>query len=211
MLEPNDRNLYINALKPDFGFTLDRAIGTSYTINLLTLLTIPLSFAKFDLKEKDDILKDPISILEAVRRMVGKFYVFCQKGGIKIPRAPNPLFNYLEKILIEVQPPNPNGIFHPKIWILRFVDKSGKTVRYRFLCLSRNITFDRSWDTILTLDGEMRGRFYPKNKPLSEFVKTLPSLSRKKLGGGFKREIEDMAKEIRHVDFQLPKSHKHLF
>lgn len=204
MLEPNERNLYINALKPDFGFTLDRAIGTTYTLNLLTLLTIPFSFAKFDLKEKDDILKDPMSILEAVRRLVGKFYVFCQKGGIKIPRAPNTMFNYLEKIIIQVQPPNPEGIFHPKVWILRFVDKSGKTVRYRFLCLSRNITFDKSWDTILTLEGEVKGRFYPKNKPLAEFVKTLPSLSKKKLSSRFNREIADMAEEIRHVDFQLP-------
>jgi len=206
MLEPNDRSLYINALKPDFGFMLDRAIGTTYTLNLLTLLTIPLSFAKFDLKEKDDILKDPISILEAVRRMVGKFYVFCQKGGIKIPRAPNPLFQYLEKILIEVGSPNPDGIFHPKVWILRFVDKSGKTVRYRFLCLSRNITFDKSWDTILTLDGEVIDRLYPKNKPLAEFVKTLPSLSKKKLSGPFNKKIADMAEEILHVDFQLPQN-----
>jgi len=198
--------LDINALKPDFGFMLDRAIGTTYTLNLLTLLTIPLSFAKFDLKEKDDILKDPISILEAVRRMVGKFYVFCQKGGIKIPRAPNPLFQYLEKILIEVGSPNPDGIFHPKVWILRFVDKSGKTVRYRFLCLSRNITFDKSWDTILTLDGEVIDRLYPKNKPLAEFVKTLPSLSKKKLSGPFNKKIADMAEEILHVDFQLPQN-----
>ncbi|MBA7670353.1 hypothetical protein ES703_78498 [subsurface metagenome] len=142
--------------------------------------------------------------MEAVRRMMGKFYVFCQKGGIKIPNAPSTLFNYLEKILIEVQPPNPDGIFHPKVWILRFVDKIGKTVRYRFLCLSRNITFDKSWDTILTLDGEVRGRFYPKNKPLAEFVKTLPSLSKKKMSGRFTREITDMAEEIRHVNFQLP-------
>ena len=124
MLDPSKRNLYIDALRPPFGFSLDRAIGTTYTLNLLTLLSVPLSFAKFEFKEKDEILKDPIKILEAVRSAVGKFHVFCQNGGIKVPGIMNPLFNYLEKSIIEVRSPHPEGIFHPKVWVLRFVDKS---------------------------------------------------------------------------------------
>ena len=28
---------------------------------------------------------------------------------------------------------------------------------YRVLCMSRNMTFDRSWDTLLSLEGELTG------------------------------------------------------
>lgn len=204
MLDPNERKLYIDALRPPYGFSLDRAIGTTYSLNLLTLLAVPLSFAKFELKEKDEILRDPISILEAVRRSVGKFHVFCQTGGIHVPKIMNPLFNYLEKTIIEVNAPHPEGTFHPKVWVLRFVDKSEKSVLYRFLCMSRNITFDRSWDTILTIEGEVKKRFFSKNKPLSEFINVLPGLSKNRLTRSFYRKIEEIADEIRHVDFEPP-------
>ncbi len=49
-------------------------------------------------------------------------------------------------------------------------------VRYRFLCLSRNMTFDRAWDTMLCLDGDLtdRGNAFSQNHPLGRFVESLP-------------------------------------
>jgi hypothetical protein len=204
MLDPKDRQLYIRALQPPPGYVLDRAIATTYTLNLLTLLAAPLSFARFELKTKDMILEEPISILEAVRRIIGKFYVFCQNGGIKVPGFTNPLFQYLEEMVIEVTPPHPEAIFHPKIWILRFRKQEGKNVIFRFLCLSRNITFDKSWDTILTLEGEMKRRFFARNNPLSDFIKALSGFAKKRLRKSLKDEIAGIAEEIRHVDFRVP-------
>lgn len=204
MLDPKDRELYIRALRPPSGYNLERAIATTYTLNLLTLLSVPLSFSKFDLKTKDKILEEPISILEAVRRTAGKFHVFCQNGGIKVPSYSNPLFQYLEEMVIEVSTPNPEGIFHPKIWILRFKEQNGHKMLYRFLCLSRNITFDKSWDTILTLEGEVRRRFFARNNPLSAFIRALPKLAKKQLRKSLRDEIADIAEEIRHVDFKAP-------
>ena len=204
MLDPKDRELYIRALRPPSGYNLERAIATTYTLNLLTLLCVPLAFAKFDLKTKDKILEEPISILEAVKRTAGKFHVFCQNGGIKVPTHSNPLFQYLEDMVIEVSPPHHKGIFHPKIWILRFKEKNGNKLLYRFLCLSRNITFDKSWDTILTLEGEVRRRVFARNNPLSDFVRALPKLAKKPIRKSLRNEIADIAEEIRHVDFKAP-------
>lgn len=204
MLDPKDRQLYIRALQPPSGYNLDRALATTYTLNLLTLLAVPLSFAKFDLKSKDKILEEPISILEAVRRIAGKFHVFCQNGGIKVPSYDKTPFQYLEEMVIEVSPPHPEGSFHPKIWILRFKEQDGKNAFYRFLCLSRNITFDKSWDTILTLEGEVRLRLFARNNPLCDFVKALPGLAKKPLRKKLRDEIADIAEEIRHVEFKAP-------
>ena len=211
MLDPNERKLYIQALRPPSGYVLDRAIGTTFTLNLLTLLAVPLSFAKFDLKTKDKILEELISILEAVRRASGKFYVFCQNGGIKVPSSPNPLFQYLEKMVVEVSPPNPEGIFHPKIWVLRFKAQSGNKVIYRFLCLSRNITFDKSWDTILTIEGEVKNRYFAKNRPLSDFIGSLPGLAKRSMRKVQQKEISEIAEEIRHVDFNAPPGYEDFF
>ena len=204
MLDPKDRELYIRALRPPSGYKLERAIATTYTLNLLTLLSVPLAFAKFDLQTKDKIIEEPISILEAVKRTAGKFHVFCQNGAIKVPNYSNHLFQHLEDMVIQVSPPDSEGIFHPKIWVLRFKEQNGNKVLYRFLCLSRNITFDKSWDTILTLEGEVRRRFFARNNPLSDFIKALPKLTKKTLRKSLKDEIVGIAEEIRHVDFKAP-------
>ncbi len=58
--------------------------------------------------------------------------------------------------MVEVSPPVGYS-FHPKIWVLRF-EHEDEPVRYRMLCMTRNLTFDRSWDTMLVLDGELMAR-----------------------------------------------------
>ena len=200
MLDPNIRQLYLSALKPPSGYSFDRAIGTTFTLDLFTLFAIPLSFAKFEFRNKEDLFKNPISVLEALRRLTGKFFVFCQRGQIKVPSAINPLLSYLEKMIIEVSPPNTEGIFHPKIWVLRFVNDADRKVIYRFLCLSRNITFDKSWDTILVVEGVVKGSFYARNRALSNFLMTLPSLSKRKPSKQIWEDIKKIAEEVRHAD-----------
>ena len=204
MLDPNIRQLYLSALKPPSGYSFDRAIGTTFTLDLFTLFAIPLSFAKFEFKNRDDLLRSPISVLEALRRLTGKFFVFCQRGQIKVPSSMNPLLSYLEKMIIEVSPPNPEGIFHPKVWVLRFVNDQDKKIIYRFLCLSRNITFDKSWDTILVLEGVVKGSFYARNRALSDFLMKLPFLAKKKPSKQIWEDIKKIAEEVRHADFKQP-------
>jgi hypothetical protein len=210
MLDPNERQTYINSLRPPHGYVFDRAIATTYSLNLLTLLTIPLSFAKFEIKKKDDILDNPVTVLEALRRISGRIHIFCQCGAIKAPPSPNPLFQYLERVLHEVSPSNPHGVFHPKMWLLRFVHEKDHSICYRFLCLSRNITFDKSWDTSLSLEGEVRARFYKRNRPLSEFIRYLPSMAKHSIPKDVSQDLIRVAEEIRHVDFQLPPNYEDL-
>ncbi|MBW2647850.1 MAG: hypothetical protein JRE23_17105, partial [Deltaproteobacteria bacterium] len=206
MLDPNSRHVYLEELRPPTGYILDQAVATTYSLNLLTLLAAPLAFARFDLNKKDNILDDPISVLEAIRRTAGKFSIFCETGGIKVPSSANPLFQFLEKAVIEVHAPNPAGIFHPKIWVLRFNEEKGDGIAYRFLCLSRNLTFDRSWDTVLTLEGQVRRRAFARNRPLSDFLKSLIEMANKPISEELKLSILEMAEELRHVDFIPPEN-----
>jgi hypothetical protein len=205
VLEANSRRIFLSELRPPDEYTLDQAIATTFSLDLLSLLMAPLSMVLFECKCQEDALKDPIAILEALRRVSGRFSVFCQQGRISVPQNDTPLFRYLEKAVVEVKPKDSQGVFHAKTWLLRFTSKD-RPVFYRFLCLSKNLTFDRSWDTVLTLEGELQDRAvgYSRNKPLGEFIEALPELALTKLTEDTKGNVTILADEVRRVDFNLP-------
>lgn len=205
MLAPNQRQLYLDALKPPPGYLLDRAVGTTYSLDLLTLLTVPLGFALLDWgNNANELLHDPLKLLESLRRYADRITVFCQAGRISLPVKRHPLFAHLEKAVVEVfPPPLKKGVFHPKVWLLRFTAES-KPVQYRLLCLSRNLTADRSLDTILVLDGELanRQRAYSRNHPLANFIASLPGWAKREVDTERKSWISRLAEEVRLVDFK---------
>jgi hypothetical protein len=77
---------------------------------------------------------------------------------------------------------------------------------YRILCLSRNLTFDRAWDTCLCLEGRLTGRKrgYARNAPLAEFLRSLPGMATGPLEPSLGADISRIADEVRRVDFQPP-------
>jgi hypothetical protein len=146
---------YGQQLQPPEGYTLDSAIATTYTLDLDTLLTVPVALCFSDTLE-GELQGEKLALLEAVGQLKGKLKVFYQAGKIKIPQAYNRLFVLLESWLQPVMPEGgENSSFHPKMWLLRFISPD-QPVRYRLLVLSRNLTFDRSWDLAASLDGELQ-------------------------------------------------------
>jgi hypothetical protein len=206
VLEPEGRQPLLDALKPPPGFVLDRAVGTSYSLDLLALLTAPLAFALFDRVSADgeQLDVDPIALLEAVRRHADQIDIFCQAGQVAPMKEHRPIVAYLERSVHGVVPPNPNAIFHPKVWLLRYRTGTGE-LSYRFLCLSRNLTFDRSWDTLLRLDGEPTGTSpAAATAPIAEFIRALPGLSVNPLDEDRVASLGSLADELAGVSFALP-------
>jgi hypothetical protein len=140
---------------------------------------------------------DPLALLEALRCYGDRFTVFCQSGQIRLPPKYPPLVIFLEPCIYEVRAPDPAGVFHPKVWALRFIAEDG-AVRYRVLCLSRNLTFDRCWNTVIALDGEQSNRTnaIAANHPLADFVATLPNLALRKLAPQRRQAIAKVADEF---------------
>ena len=214
MLEPGRRRLFMDTLRPPDGYVLDRAIGTTFTLDLMTLLAVPLAFTFRDAQDGDgQLATEPLSILESARRYAGRITVFCHGGYMGVPRAGQSALAFIEDSVIAAFPPRQTGsgaIFHPKVWVLRYVareDTEDGTVRYRLVCQSRNLTFDTSWDTSLVLDGELnlsRVRGYSINRPLSDFVRRLPSLSSEPISNTQQEGIELLSDELRRVRFDLP-------
>jgi hypothetical protein len=109
--------------------------------------------------------------------------VFCQAAQIRLPVNYPALVTWLEPSIFEVLPRNERGVFHPKLWVLRFTHADG-SVRYRLLCLTRNLTFDRCWDTAVVLDGDYidRENGIAANHPLADFIDALPKLAQRAVG-----------------------------
>src|SRR4051812_21507209 len=120
MLEPNGRKLLRDALRPPAGYTVDRVITTTFSLDLMALLAIPVSFSFFQLKDQEGPPQiDPLALLEALRRYAGRITVFCQAGQIHVPKHVQLLLGYLEDSVHEVQSPQSQrgGVFHPKLTV----------------------------------------------------------------------------------------------
>ena len=65
--------------------------------------------------------------------------------------------------------PTPRRIFHPKVWVLRFRGLDDSAL-HRVLVLSRNLTFDRCWDTMLRIDEDTDAQSLVDVSPLADFV-----------------------------------------
>lgn len=201
MLEPQTRVTLTELLHPPAGFVLAHAVATTFTLDLDTALTIPLSLAARRVTTDDD----PIGILDAVRRAADRVDIFAQAGEIGVGVPPSALLAFLEPMVHPVR--TPRGIFHPKVWFLEF--EHGDDRAYRFVCASRNLTADRSWDVVVALDGVPAGRgevtrARAVNAPLVRLLRALPRLAVTSLPTDRAARVEALAVRLRDVAWELP-------
>jgi hypothetical protein len=209
MLEPGKRTLYIDALRPPSDYQLSWGIGTTYSLELETLLSVPLAFSLYECKNQKETLNNSIFALDAIRRNASKLVIFCQHGQIKVSSTDSLLYSYLEDMIVEVNPSS-GGVFHPKIWLLRFKNQE-EEIFYKYICLSRNITFDRSWDTILVLDGKPVEYEVPENDNLIKFINFLPKIAVNKIEKNRLGIIKKISIELKKIKFNTPENFDNQF
>ena len=205
MLNPDTGQIYSDALRPPAGFRFTRAVAATYSLDLETLLTFPLHLALFSAEQpKEELLADALGLLEALRRTSGEITVFSNAGRILAPRNPHPLYGLLEPVVAEALPPDPNGAFHPKLWLIRFDDPETGEIALRLLVLTRNLTDDRSWDLVLTLDGVPGTRNRQANAPLADLIAALPSMAAHPLPEARIAAMQELAELARRAEWELP-------
>lgn len=168
-----DRVSYSDALLPPDGFTLEKAVGTTYSLDLEALTAVSIALG---LREEpdSDLLRNPISLLNALVNVSEKILIFCEAGQIKKPKKSSPLLLLLDKMVVPVTLPKKTGkgpfpSFHPKTWVLQYRNAEGSR-KYRFVVLSRNLTFDRSWDVSICIESSKDIYQPEKTKPVIEFL-----------------------------------------
>lgn len=201
-----DRLDYGKLLLPPEGYKLEKAVGTSYSLDLESLLSVAISLGLNE--EADTELKNnPICLLHAIRSISNKILLFCEAGQIKLPNNPSAICLLLEKMIVPVALPkkakmNRYPAFHPKTWVLQYINELG-IKKYRFIVLSRNLTFDRSWDVSVVLESDEKADNFEKTAPIIDFIQFLNS----KINGDFfsntenKGWLRNFCNELKNVSF----------
>jgi hypothetical protein len=202
MLDPNARSLLVDSLRPPPGYAFSMGLATTYTLDLTTLLSVPLHLALLSAGNRKEMLQDGVALLESLRRTTDKLAIFCQQGRIGAPNLPHVLYGLLEQCVVEVNAPN-GGVFHPKLWVLRFQNQAdADDIVLRLLVLSRNLGNDRSWDLSLSVEGTPGKRTVSQNRPLADLISALPDL-----GEAVPRITEQcslLADEMLRTPWELP-------
>jgi len=191
-----NKHLYTEQMFPPGGYELDAAVGATFSLDLFMLLAIPISL-QFSRDLNDGIGKDRNDVLVALREMSGKFRIFCNRGRIHAPERYSRLFFYLEPCIKQAH--IPGGSFHPKFWLLRYVNRIDGQIIYRIFVLSRNLTDSHDLDVCYFADGKVDRRLN-KNAGLKNAVKFLSDTDEDK-GTFYKQFLDD----IPNIAFELPR------
>ena len=195
MLEPlRDRLDYSSMLRPpEDGFELKYAMVCTYSLDLSALLAALLPLG-FDGDAESLCRNNPVFMLHVFNKILPKIHVFCDAASIKVPDLRNnKLLVLLDRIVFPVRH---KTAFHPKFWLLKF-DRKGEHC-YRLAILSKNLTFDRSWDVAIFFDGKVKRRLC-NGAPLASVIDFLKRSQRGK--SNRLHELSIIENEIKHVEF----------
>lgn len=196
MLHPTDNRInFGDTLRPIDGYSLDYAIGTSYTLELEAIMFLPISlFFGEDLEIEKYCSNE---LLTALTQIPKKVQLFCQRGKVTAPFYYHNILEFWSENIEQIQMDAYDQSFHPKIWLLRYTPaKNNLPVKYRFICTSRNLSKSTDWDLAITLEGEVGKTIIPENSPLEQFVRFLDSKATKKVNKNLLNEISKIKFEL---------------
>ncbi len=204
MLSPELRTVAMDLLRPPPGRRLDLVVLTTYTLDLEALLAVPLAVLAHSDAGVDKLLEDPLLILQGLREAGDRIHVFVDETGIAVPRRRRELYATLEDSVHPVRAPG-GGVFHPKVWLARFVltEEDGEPL-LRVAILSRNLTFDRSWDVALASETTPRGRRVAASGPLARLMGDLAELSTMPLPQVLTEGLKTLSGQVSRATFPAP-------
>lgn len=195
---------YGSLLAPPVGYSVDFALGTTYSLDLHALVCSCLSLG-LSVDVDSALAEDDLYLFSSLSEMKGKLAVFCEKGRIQGATDYSRLYCMIEEAIIEVDlgaDGRTYPSFHPKTWVIRFVpDDGSEPVRYRVCVLSRNLTFDSSWDVAGCFDGEYREDHASASPGGGDARAYLSSLLRHCRTKNYRSKIKQMISEIPFVRF----------
>lgn len=162
-------------LQPPRGFQIDYAVATTYSLDLYALLSIPLAMY-YNQALDSEVSEDNFQILESIQNLKNHLKIFCHTGKIAVPKSTSVnLIAFIEDCVEEYFPANAHQSFHPKVWVLRFKSTTlkSKEIKYRLIVMSRNLTFDKSYDIAYAMEGSPSVNGKEQNEDLIKLMRQL--------------------------------------
>jgi hypothetical protein len=117
MFEANQRQNFLDLLRPPAGYRLESAIGTTYSLDFVALTAALLALVDAE-TESDESSTKHIDSLHAITRLADRVRVFVNRGQISGPRQVSRVTVLYDRIVQEVC--LPEGCFHPKVWVTHY-------------------------------------------------------------------------------------------
>ena len=176
MLDPKkDRFDYKEILKAPPNYYFDFAITTTYSLDLEALMEVLIALG-LDEEIESNLTKHEFYSLSSIMNMMENIAIFCDASKIhfKDISKKNIFLSLFDGIITPIKTKfnkkyNKYPAFHPKMWVVRYVSKTDLgDIKYRVIILSKNLTFDRNYDTAFILEGEYKKviKTKKKNNPL---------------------------------------------
>lgn len=163
---PWPSHAYLDALRPDPGWTIETAILATYSADLPSLGAALLALAGRDDERGSGT---PADLAESVESLRGRFRLILQRGRLAAPRRALSIAGIFDQFVAERNHDETIGSWHPKIALLQFSAPNTPNL-WRLWIGSRNLTAGHNIDVGLTLDGSARrnGRSVPGIPELAE-------------------------------------------
>ena len=198
-----NRIMYDETLFPPEGYELDFAICTTYSLDIQALISVMLSLG-ISKSMAEESIQDPISLLDIIQKVKDKIIVFYDATQLHVPKKYMETLVLFENMLCPVKMSKKGEYipsFHPKMWLIQYKNiKNKNEFLYRFVVLSKNLTFDRSWDIVFSMEGKSDKVEYERNKSLINFISNIHDESNNSIKSG---EIALLLKKIKNVNFNI--------
>lgn len=197
MLAPDARTTLLRELTPVPGYEFKHLVATTFTLDLESALLPCLALVGSAQAES----ADPVETIAAIQSTIDAIDIFHQNGQVVVPRHRSRLFSLLEPAIHGISPAR--GLFHPKLWLATYSDPDGRT-HVKLIVSTRNLTRDRSWDVVLTLDGEITTSPSAQNKPIVDLLRYLADAPTTALRPPRRARLLKLAELIRYVEWTNP-------
>lgn len=161
----------LEKLRPPIGFSTEAALGTTYSADLLACMAV---LTTLDGGEGEQVRYGRVEAYRAVDRLRDRVRIYHHLGCLsRRDGRKYPSLALLDKVLVPFTVPGP-GSFHPKVWLVRQVDATGRS-RFLLVVSSRNVTTSTDWDFGVVIQGNVGGSgvALPRVRAFTEYIQKL--------------------------------------
>src|SRR5258708_2176777 len=147
---------FTELLKPPEGWRTDHAILSSYSADLVVILTSLLALSGCDLESRRTGSR--VELVRAIEALRDRVRILAQEGRVPIPGT-KPILKLMDRFLATVVTDETQRSFHAKLALLRFHNLQNPEERqWRIWLGSRNLTQALNWEAGLVLVSRADGK-----------------------------------------------------
>lgn len=141
---------FTDLLRPPDGWRTEHAILTTYSADLVVIVTALLALTGSDLDHRRTGSR--VELVKAVDALRGRVRVLAQRGRVTIPNTRQPILKLIDKFLLTVETDENVRSWHPKVALIRHQNIDDQSDRqWRVWLGSRNLTRAINWEAGLVL------------------------------------------------------------